>query len=641
MSDTPKVLIVDDDLRMCNSVKALLSGNGCVLETSNSGKEAVQKIRDIFFDLAVIDLFLQDMTGFEIMDCINAQSPETFVIVITGNSSENATIKAIRKGAYDYIKKPFEPEKMIRTVENALQQRSLIKERNQAIEALRESEQRMKAILSASPVGMGLAVDRKIVWGNETLYRMVGYEGEELVGQSARVLYRDDNEYERVENKLYSGNGRKGTAAVETEWVRKNQEILKCMLGSCPLNPGDPDKGYIVSVNDISEYSRLKAQLQRAQKMEAIGTLAGGVAHDLNNILYGLVSYPELLLMDMPMDDPFRKPLSLIMKSGEKASAIVQDLLTLARRGVSLNNVVNLNEIIAHYLESPEYRSLSSFFPNVEVACHLSKEIPNVWGSEVHLHKTIMNLVVNAAEAMPNGGKIVVTTENQHITEKIRGYEDVIPGRYVALKVSDGGIGISSEDIKKIFEPFYTKKKMARSGTGLGMAVVWSTVKDHQGYLDVKSIQGKGSVFTLYFPATFEKGIEKQTKFKIENYMGNGESILVVDDVEEQCEIACEMLKRLGYRTRSLSSGERAIKYLKTNRVDLLVLDMIMDPGMDGLDTYRKALELNPEQKAVVVSGYSETDRVREIQRLGAGAYVKKPFLLEKLGTAVKQELLK
>ncbi len=640
MSTNPKVLIVDDDPRMCNSLKALLGNNGCTLETSHSGAEAVQRLMNRAFDLVLLDLYMPDMNGFEVMDFIHDKSPETFVIVITGNSSENATIQAIRKRAYDYIKKPFEPERMIRIVENVLQQQKLIKERNQAAKALAASEQRMKAILRASPVGILLIEDGKIGWANEAVFRMLGDE-KDLIGQSAEILYLNEEDCERVERMLYSENIDAWPSMVETTCIGKDGRPFECMLFSCPLDPEDRAKGHIVAVNDVSEYRRLEAQVQRMQKMEAIGGLAGGVAHDLNNILSGLVSYPELLLMQMSPDNPLRNPILTIQKSGEKAAAIVQDLLTLARRGVPTSDVLNINEIILQYLKSPEYRSLQLSHPQVEAACSLSDDLPRILGSAVHLSKAVMNLVVNAAEAMPEGGIIRISTEHRHIQETIKGFEDVMPGRYIVLRISDNGIGICSEDIKKIFEPFYTKKKMGRSGSGLGMAVVWSTVKDLKGYIDVESAEGKGSVFTLYLPETIQKNPSKRPDFSAEEYRGRGESVLVVDDVREQREILCEMLTQMGYAPVSVAGGEEAVEYLKNNRADLVILDMIMDPGMDGLDTYRKIIERNPYQKAIIASGFSETDRIREMLRLGAVDYLKKPFLLKQLGTAVNKAFQK
>jgi len=192
--------------------------------------------------------------------------------------------------------------------------------------------------------------------------------------------------------------------------------------------------------------------------------------------------------------------------------------------------------------------------------------------------------------------------------------------------------------LERIFEPFYTKKVMGRSGTGLGMSVVWGTVKDHKGYVDVQSSEGKGTTFILYFPVTREKSASNEALLSIENYMGN-EKILIVDDVEEQRDIASGMLKKLGYSVTSVSSGEEAVEYMKDNSADMLVLDMIMDPGIDGLETCKRILESHPGQRAIIASGFSETERVKKAQRLGAGAYVKKPYLLEKIGMAVRTEL--
>lgn len=387
------------------------------------------------------------------------------------------------------------------------------------------------------------------------------------------------------------------------------------------------------------ERFKLETQLQRAQKMEAIGTLAGGVAHDLNNILSGLVSYPELLLMELPDDSPLRKPILTIQKSGENAASVVNDLLTLARRGVAVTEVLNLNTIISDYLQSPEFEKLKLDHSEFRVATELEENLLNIAGSSIHLTKTVMNLVSNAVEAMPAGGDIHIKTENSYVDQPVRGYDTIEEGDYVVFSVSDGGVGISSEDIDRIFEPFYTKKIMGRSGTGLGMAVVWGTVKDHKGYIDVRSIEDHGTTFTIYFPVTRQELPRDTVPFSIDKYKGNGESILIVDDIQEQREIASGMLTILGYNVASVRSGEQALQFLKKNHVDVLVLDMIMDPGMDGLDTYRQALEINPGQKTVIASGFSETERVKEAQKLGAGAYVKKPYTMEKLGLAVKEEL--
>ncbi|HSM74235.1 MAG TPA: transporter substrate-binding domain-containing protein [Desulfobacterales bacterium] len=387
------------------------------------------------------------------------------------------------------------------------------------------------------------------------------------------------------------------------------------------------------------EREALVHKLQRAHKMEAIGTLAGGVAHDLNNILSGVVSYPELLLLDLPANHPLQAPLRIIKTSGEKAVRIVQDLLTLARRGVVVTEAVNLNQVVDAYLISPEYQKLLAYHPGVRLEKNLSRDLPNILGSPVHLSQTVMNLVSNAAEAMPHGGGLRVATENRRLQKPVKGYDEIAAGDYVVLTVADDGIGISSEDQERIFEPFYSKKVMGRSGTGLGMAVVWGTVKDHRGFVDIRSAEGQGTSISLYFPITRQGLCAAASPVALETFKGAGQSVLVVDDREDQRIIATQMLTKLGYCAASVSGGEEALAYLRQRPVDLLLLDMIMGPRMDGLETYRRIQKIVPGQKALIASGFSETERVRAAQALGAGEYLRKPYTIEAIGLAVKNAL--
>jgi two-component system cell cycle sensor histidine kinase/response regulator CckA len=374
--------------------------------------------------------------------------------------------------------------------------------------------------------------------------------------------------------------------------------------------------------------------------MEAVGALAAGVAHDLNNILSGLVSYPDLVLMDLPPDNPLRQPIETMQASGKKAAAIVQDLLTLARRSTTLPETVDLNHIVGEYLESPEYQALKLIHDAVALSTDLAADLLPVAGSPVHISKAVMNLVANSAEAMPAGGEIRIATANRYIEHPEERYESLPPGEYAEVSVVDDGVGISAADRERIFEPFYTRKKMGRSGTGLGMSIVWATVKDHQGFIDLESTEGQGTTIRLLFPVTHRPPRAMAPRAaRNRDLSGQGEWILVVDDIEEQREIAAALLKRLGYQVDTAASGEAAVGQTANKSYDLLLLDMIMEDGMDGLDTYLRILETHPHQAAILASGYAKTERVRQALKRGASAYLRKPYTMEMLGHAVQKAL--
>jgi signal transduction histidine kinase/CheY-like chemotaxis protein/HAMP domain-containing protein len=526
----------------------------------------------------------------------------------------------------------------VRRREQSLQKE--IAERKRAEEKIRESDIRTRAILNAIP-DILFQFDRQGRFANlRGDPGRMGILAERCIGRTLEQVMPE------------------ATARIFQQQLARAFDSGKVMMFEYDLPDGDADRYYearlvavsdelaLGMVRDITEKvtaaaseQRLLEQLQQAQKMEAIGMLAGGVAHDLNNVLSGVVSYPELILMDLPADSPLRKSIRTIQRSGERAAHIVQDLLTLARRGVSVAEVVNLNQIIRDYLVSPECRKLQSYHPDIQLAPELAEDLLDISGSPIHLTKTVMNLVSNAAEATLHGGVVRIQTANRYVDAPIDGYDAIEEGDYVVLTVADEGIGISEEDIERIFEPFYTKKVMGRSGTGLGMAVVWGTVKDHNGYIDVKSQKEQGTIVTIHLPATKEERIMAGELETVESLKGAGERILIVDDVAEQREIATEMLTRLGYAAVSVASGEAAVESVRQQQPDLLVLDMIMEPGIDGLETYRRILAIHPGQRAIITSGFSESKRVQAARKLGADSYVKKPYRITALAKAVKRAL--
>lgn len=401
----------------------------------------------------------------------------------------------------------------------------------------------------------------------------------------------------------------------------------------------------IITFYDTTEHNALRraeeALLQRQErtkKMEAIGVMAGGVAHDLNNILSGIVNYPELLLLQLPEESELRKPLTAIQEAGLRAAAVVADLLTIARGVASVKETSNPNVLIQEYLDSPEYQRLKFLHANVVFTTQLDPTLGNISCSTVHIKKCLMNLITNAAEAIDDEGMVVIATAKRFVDESAGRALQVKEGEYAVITVTDTGSGISEEDIHHIFEPFYTKKVMGKSGTGLGLSVVWNTVQDHAGGISVDSGE-QGTIFELYFPVTSGEMVAAKKKKAVDDLKGNGERILVVDDERQQRDIASQMLSSLGYSVHAVGSGEEAVAYLKDKAVDLVLLDMIMSPGMNGRQTYDQIREIHPGQKAVVCSGYSQNEDVQHTHELGAGGFLKKPYSLEQLGEAVKKEL--
>ncbi|MEN6622272.1 MAG: ATP-binding protein, partial [Smithella sp.] len=571
-----------------------------------------------------------------------------------GNSAVPRKYECRFKDRYGNIKDIAISVDMIPSTKESIASLHDITERRQAEVSLQESQRRLADIIEFLPDAT-LIIDKDgiiIAW-NRAIEIMSGVKKENMLGKGnceysvpfygkRRPVIIDYAMHPNQEiEKQYVTIHRIGDI-VFGETLTSNLPCGNAYLSATASVLRD-ENGNITAaiecIRDNTERKNLEEHLNRAEKMKSLGTLAGGVAHDLNNVLGILVGYSELIREGLPVGSSLKRYADNLLQSSMKASAVIQDLLTLARRGVNVSEVVDLNNLVSGYLRSPEFEKLKSYHPYVKIKAELDSQLLHVKGSPIHLSKTIMNLVSNAAEAISGMGQVTVRTENRYLDYPVKGYDTMQEGDYALLIISDSGMGISVNDLGKIFEPFYTKKVMGRSGTGLGLAVVWGTVMDHHGYIDVQSEEGIGTTFTLYFPATREELSKVKKIMSPISYMGKGESILVVDDVKEQRELAMNMLGKLGYKVEAASSGEMAVEYFKNRKADLIILDMIMDPGIDGLDTYKKILEINPGQKAVIVSGFSETDRVRKTQEIGAGAFVRKPYVLEKIGLAVKNEL--
>jgi PAS domain S-box-containing protein len=395
----------------------------------------------------------------------------------------------------------------------------------------------------------------------------------------------------------------------------------------------------IQSIKDAEkEREVLRERLGRAEKMEALNLLAGGVAHDLNNILSGVISYPDLLLLDLPAESELREPLETIRESGFRAAAVVKDMAGLSRGMETTLIPGSLSRILNEYLASGEHAELLRRYPGVEIEVDIDAGVLGITCSPLRLRSAVANLISHAIETAGPDGRVQVKTENRYVELPLRGFEEIAAGEYVVLAVTDSGHMISKDDLPRIFDPFYTRKVMGWGGTGLGLTVIWNIMHDHGGYVDVSSSES-GSTFTLYLSATRMRVPDTSEIAEARQFEGGGEHILVVDDERAQRLIAQQILQRLNYRVETAASGEEAVKHLETHPVDLVLLDMIMPRGMDGQATYAKLAAIQPGLKAVVASGFADLNTIRRMRDAGVMRYIEKPYTMARLGREIYAEL--
>ena len=511
-----------------------------------------------------------------------------------------------------------------------------IEERKRMEKAFRESDERIKGILRSSPVGIGLVINRTLDWANERMYRMVGYEEGSLLGQSAKVLYPDDEEYERTGREIKAGIEKSGTSEVETRWVRKDGTVFDCSIRACYLNPKDPSKGQITAVTDISEAKAFESQLQQAQKMEAIGTLSGGIAHDFNNILGSILGYTELSILEVPEGSKLKQKLLEVFKAGKRAETLIQQILAFSRKQELEQKPLQLKYIVKESL-----KLLRSTLPtDIEIKEDIAKDVGVVNADPTQMQQVIMNLCTNAGHAMQkDGGVLAVGLANVELDDTAAAqYLDMSPGPYLRFSVSDTGYGMTPDVKERIFEPFFTTKAPGE-GTGLGLSVVHGIVKSHGGTITVYSEPGKGSTFHIYLPLIQEEAIKPEVDEQVPILTGN-ERILFIDDEQALADLGKQMLEHLGYKVTTRTSSIEALELFKAqpDQFDLVITDMTM-PKMTGDKLAQELMKIRPDIPIIICTGHSRRISEEKTKGMGIKALVMKPLMMRDIANTVRKVL--
>ncbi len=497
------------------------------------------------------------------------------------------------------------------------------------------SFEQMRVILESSPAGLGVVKGSVLGWVNENFYAMLGYEAGSLEGEHVKILHPSREEYERVKQTLTNGMKKFSIGVVETKCSRRDGTDFDCRIRASLLYPGAPEKGTMIVVTDISELKSLQIQLQHAQKMEAIGVLAGGISHDFNNILMGIQAHLSLMRIDMTAVEKIASHTLQIGKLVDTAADLTGRLLGFARGGKYQIVELDVNQVLE--------MALNIFKPsikNIIVRESYKEKLHMVDGDRSQMEQVCLNLLVNASQAMGDAGEMIVSTQNSFI-EDDHGYPfEVNPGRYIEISITDNGIGMNRETQKKIFDPFFSTKEIGdNKGRGLGLSTVFGIVKNHGGFITVKSKKGKGSAFKVCLPASNKMSIKKvQQEPPSWNPMLKGsETVLMVDDDEEILNVGKNFLEKLGYKPILARNGLEAVEIFQSHKdqISLVVLDLIM-PIMDGQRAFTQIKKISKNSKILITTGYAADERLEILLDQGCQGIIQKPFSLHEFSKMVR-----
>ena len=579
-------------------------------------------------DVVLADYTVPGFGGMAALEILQQEAPGTPLIIVTGSLDEETAAECIKAGAADYVLKT----NLIRlpsAVRSALAFARSQTAKHAAEAALRVNERRFRALVEESWDAIALfAADGTIVYGSPATTRLLGYDLSEFVGRNAMEFIHPDDRAGlllRLEEVTANPRSRLQVAArvqhKNGHW-RHLEGVLTNLLD-------DPSVAAIVNnYRDVTDRRILEEQIALSQKMEAIGRLAGGVAHDFNNILTAIGGYADLLLADLPADDTRRHDIEEIHLATERAAALTQQLLAFSRKQVLQPKVISLNALVPG-IETMLRRLIGE---DILLATVLHPRVGNVRADPGQIEQVIVNLAVNARDAMPQGGRLTIETRNVELDESyVAEHPTVAPGRYVLLAVSDTGVGMDEETKSRIFEPFFTTKVRGK-GTGLGLATVYGIVQQTGGHIWPYSERHQGTTMRVYLPRVDEPAdaVEQagERRGPVENLRGT-ETILLVEDEPPVRAVTRQLLERNGYTVLEAPDGRRALEIVdgasNGTRVDLLLTDVIM-PGMSGRELANQLKARRPDVRVLFMSGYTDDAVVRHGMLEPGLAYLEKPF---------------
>jgi PAS domain S-box-containing protein len=502
-------------------------------------------------------------------------------------------------------------------------------------EALRRSEARSRSLILSAAFGIcRCTLSGRFLDVNPALITMLGYESvEDLLKLNART---DVFTYPQGLERLIEDYRRTGSlSGVEVQWKRKDGRVIIVRLSGCAaIMTDEPEEVLELIAEDITDRRQLEEQLRQAQKMDAVGRLAGGVAHDFNNLLMVINGYTEVLLEQLEKGEMHSKVQS-IQQAADRAATLTRQLLAFSRKQLLELKVVDVNRVIGDM----ERLLRPLIGENIELVTHLSPDTVHTRADAGQLEQVVMNLVVNAKDAMPEGGKLTVQSSDVTVRQNFREHRFIQPGRYAVISVSDSGLGMDKDTQSRIFEPFFTTKEKGK-GTGLGLSTVYGIVKQSNGYVFVQSEVGAGTTFYVYLPRVEDTAEELTPALPPQSEAGGCETVLLVEDEESVRELVRLTLVSRGYKVLEAENGECGLQLADSfkERIDILITDVVM-PGIGGRELAKKLLELRPGISVLFLSGYTEDSVITPGAPAGATAFLQKPFTLQNLAKKVREVL--